>query len=119
MNIENGLYVLEIMSNTLGKPENIYPTLICDNDSLILIDAGIPGLGNQICDAIKKEVLDLCNLNKIIFTHQDIDHIGSANDIVKIAPNKITTYSIFAIYAIMEEGIRYKLYLIILFFSNS
>lgn len=92
MKIEDGLYVLEIISNAMGKPEMIYPTLISDNDSLILIDTGIPGLGNQICEAIKNESLDPSKLNKIIFTHQDIDHIGSANEIVKKIPNNINTY---------------------------
>lgn len=81
MKIENGIYMLEILSDTMGTPTIIYPTLILNNDSLILIDTGFPGLFNQIYEAIEKEGLQFSKLNTIIFTHQDIDHIGNVYDI--------------------------------------
>lgn len=93
MKIENGIYMLEILSDTNGTPTIIYPTLISNNDSLILIDTGFPGLFNQIYEAIEKEGLQFSKLNTIIFTHQDIDHIGNVYDIFKKVPGGIKTFS--------------------------
>lgn len=93
MKIENGIYVLEILSHTNGAPTIIYPTLISNNDSLILIDTGFPGVFNQIYEAIEKEGLQFSKLNTIIFTHQDIDHIGNVCDILKKVPEGIKTFS--------------------------
>ena len=93
MKIENGIYMLEILSDTNGTPTIIYPTLISNNDSLILIDTGFPGLFNQIYEAIEKEGLQFSKLNTIIFTHQDIDHIGNVYDILNKVPGGIKTFS--------------------------
>jgi glyoxylase-like metal-dependent hydrolase (beta-lactamase superfamily II) len=93
MKIENGIYMLEIESNTTGKPTKIYPTVILNNDSLILIDTGFPGVFNQICEAIEKEGLEFSKLDTIIFTHQDIDHIGNVVRILNKVPGKIKTFS--------------------------
>lgn len=93
MKIENGIYMLEILSDTMGTPTIIYPTLILNNDSLILIDTGFPGLFNQIYEAIEKEGLQFSKLNTIIFTHQDIDHIGNVYDILKKVSGDIKTFS--------------------------
>lgn len=93
MKIENGIYMLEILSNTKGNPTIIYPTLILDNDSLILIDTGFPGLFKEISEAIEKEGLQFSKLNTIIFTHQDIDHIGNVSDIFQRVSGNIKTFS--------------------------
>ena len=93
MKIENGIYMLEILSDTMGKTTIIYPTLILNNDSLILIDTGFPGQFNQICEAIEKEGLQFNKLNTIIFTHQDIDHIGNVFEILNKVPENIKTFS--------------------------
>lgn len=93
MKIENGIYMLEILSDTMGTPTIIYPTLILNNDSLILIDTGFPGLFNQIYGAIEKEGLQFSKLNTIIFTHQDIDHIGNVFEILSKVPENIKIFS--------------------------
>lgn len=84
--------MLEILSY-MGTPTVINPTLIIDNYSLILIDTGFPGVYNQIHEAVEKEGLSFNKLNTIILTHQDIDHIGSVNEILKEVPNKIKVLS--------------------------
>lgn len=93
MKIENEIYMLEILSNTNGTPTAIYPTLILNNNSLILIDTGFPGLFNQICEAVEKEGLQFSKINTIIFTHQDIDHIGNVCEILKKVSGNIKTFS--------------------------
>lgn len=93
MKINNEIYMLEIESNTTGKPTTIYPTVISNNDSLILIDTGFPGVFSQICEAVEKEGLEFSKLNTIIFTHQDIDHIGNVGEIKNKVLKKIKTFS--------------------------
>ena len=93
MKIENRIYMLEIESNTTGKPTKIYPTVILNNDSLILIDTGFPGVFNQICEAIEKEGLQFSKLDTIIFTHQDIDHIGNVSEILNKVIGNIKIFS--------------------------
>lgn len=93
MKIENGIYMLEIESNTTGIPTKIYPTVILNNDSLILVDTGFPGVFNQICEAIEKEGLQFSKLDTIIFTHQDIDHIGNVSEILNKVIGNIKIFS--------------------------
>lgn len=93
MKIKDGVYMLELTTNTMGKAETIYPTLILNGDSLVLIDTGFPGLANQIYEQIEKEDLSFNKLDTIIFTHQDIDHVGSVYDILEKVEGNIKTFS--------------------------
>lgn len=83
MKIENGIYMLEIPVNIKGRTSILNPTLILDKDSLILIDAGFPCHLDEFKKAFEKEGIPFSKLNMVILTHQHIDHIGSASDIVK------------------------------------
>ena len=53
MNNSGGIYMLEISANIMGTPTVINPTLIWDNDTVILIDTGYPGQLPQIREAIE------------------------------------------------------------------
>lgn len=83
MKITNGIYMLELSANIIGTTSIINPTLISDNNSVILIDTGFPGQLHQIREAIEKEGVSFSKLNTIILTHQDIDHVGNAPGILK------------------------------------
>jgi glyoxylase-like metal-dependent hydrolase (beta-lactamase superfamily II) len=78
----NGLKQLDIPFNFNGNPRVIYPTLIWDEDNVILVDAGFPGQLPLFREAIEKLGLSFQSLNKIIVTHQDIDHIGGLAEII-------------------------------------
>lgn len=81
--------MLEISANIMGTPSVINPTLIWDNDTLILIDTGYPGQLPQIREAIEKVGVSFDKLNMVILTHQDIDHVGSLSSILKELPNSV------------------------------
>lgn len=83
MKIAKGIEMLEISSNVMGGPSVIYPTLIRDKDQVILVDTGFPGQLSLIREAMEKVGVPLEKLNKIILTHHDIDHMGSAGSISK------------------------------------
>lgn len=89
MKITNGVEMLEISSNIMGNLSVINPTLIWDNDIVILVDAGFPGQLAQIRQAIEKAGVSFNKLNMIILTHHDIDHIGSLSTIIKEMPDGV------------------------------
>jgi len=89
MQIANGIYMLEISANVMGTPSVINPTLIWDNDKVILIDTGFPGQLPQIREAIEKAGVSFDKINMVILTHQDIDHVGSLSSILNELPNGV------------------------------
>ena len=89
MQIAKGLKMLEISANIMGKQEIIYPVLFQDNNTVILVDTGYPGLLPAFHETINKAGVPFEKLNKIIITHHDIDHIGSLSSILKDSSEKI------------------------------
>lgn len=84
MKIASGVDVLELTMN-LGQPSTIHPTLIWDDENVILVDTGIPGQLDSIKSEMGKAGIPFERLSKIILTHQDFDHIGSLNSLLKAA----------------------------------
>lgn len=89
MIIGNGIEMLEISAEVMGRPGTINPTLIWDNDTIILVDTGFPGQLPLIRAATKKAGVPFEKISKIILTHHDIDHIGSLSSIVKELGNSV------------------------------
>ncbi|NOU97250.1 MBL fold metallo-hydrolase [Paenibacillus sp. LMG 31456] len=89
MHIASGIEMLEISATVMGKPDVIHPTLIWDEDTAVLVDTGYPGQMLPIIEAMEKAGVPFGKLNKIIMTHQDLDHIGSLPAIIQESPNKI------------------------------
>jgi glyoxylase-like metal-dependent hydrolase (beta-lactamase superfamily II) len=87
--VANGVEMLEISATIMGKTNVIHPTLIWDEDTVILVDAGYPGQAPLIRDAMMKAGVRFDKLNKIIVTHQDLDHIGSLPDILNELPQRV------------------------------
>ena len=70
----------------LARPNGaIYPTLVWDDNSLVLIDAGFPGQADALIGAIAAEGFRAGDITHIILTHQDIDHVGCLPDILRLA----------------------------------
>lgn len=93
MKIANQVAALELSMNTTGQKRLIHPTLMWDEKDIILVDTGVPGLLGEIRDAMEKAGVPFNRLNKIILTHQDIDHIGSLPEILKAADHKIEVFA--------------------------
>ena len=87
MRIANGIEMLEIPMNIMGIERTIYPTLIFDKDTVILVDAGVTNSLSEIRKAIENAGVPFGRLNKIIVTHQDIDHIGGIKGIIDELPD--------------------------------
>ncbi|AIE60278.1 MBL fold metallo-hydrolase [Bacillus methanolicus] len=90
---KNNIKMLELTMNSMGEANVIYPTLIWDEENMILVDTGFPGQLNDIRECIEKAGVSFEKLNKIFITHQDIDHIGSLPIILDESQNKIDVYA--------------------------
>lgn len=82
MNISEHICMLKIQ----GENGFCYPIIIHDDNNLIIVDTGYPLQINLIKEAIEQCGYHLEDIDKIIFTHQDIDHIGCAKELIKISP---------------------------------
>ena len=86
MRINDNMYVLKIPS-IINSREFIYLTLISNNNKLLLIDTGFPGQLKEIKKAVEDEGFKFDNLEAVVLTHQDIDHVGSLKNIIDELPH--------------------------------
>ena len=89
MKIADGVYILEIAANVMGRPDVIYPSVIWQHQEVILVDTGFPGQLAQIQEAFIKDGVPFDQLSQVIITHQDIDHVGSLASILAERPGQI------------------------------
>src|ERR687896_150800 len=84
MRVANGVYVLPI-PRTPQEPESFLNlTLIVDErNGNTLVDAGLPGQAEAIGAALLEAGTRVRDLKRIIFTHQDLDHVGSGAALVR------------------------------------
>ena len=86
MKIADGIEMLELSMNIMGRESKIHPTLMMDENSVVLVDAGAPNSFPGIKNAMEETGVPFETLNKIIITHQDIDHIGGIRSILNELP---------------------------------
>ena len=89
MQLANGLTMLEITATIMGRTTTICPTVLWDDENVVLVDTGYPGQLPLFREALEQAGFPFEKLSKIIVTHQDIDHIGSLSDILNAAPRSI------------------------------
>lgn len=86
LKIADGIAMLELPMNIMGRESTIYPTFIWDDETVVLVDSGAPGTLDGIKNAMENAGVPFGRLSKIIITHQDIDHIGGLKDILDELP---------------------------------
>lgn len=89
MKISNGLAMLELKIQGFV----LNPTLIWDEETAILIDAGMPGQLEQIRSVMNDVGVPFDRLQAVIVTHQDLDHIGSLSEIQTESNHPIEVYA--------------------------
>ena len=85
MRIAKNVDMLEIS----GMGGKIYPTLIWDDDHLVLIDTGFPSQVDAIVRAMADAGFSAGRLTHIIITHHDMDHIGCVLDLLRHSPSAL------------------------------
>lgn len=69
MNVASGVEVLEIPAVINGARTLIYPTLIWDDKTTVLVDAGFPNQVSEFRRAIMEAGTYLERIDRIIITH--------------------------------------------------
>lgn len=84
MKLFDNVEALEIRMNFGGNESVIHPVIFFDrSDDMTLVDAGLPGQATAIKEALRGLGLKPSHIRRLILTHQDIDHIGGASEIVQ------------------------------------
>jgi glyoxylase-like metal-dependent hydrolase (beta-lactamase superfamily II) len=84
MRVADGVYVLPIPRGSREAEGFLNLTLILDDkNGHTLVDAGLPGQAGAIGGALAEAGVGVRDLRRIIFTHQDLDHVGSGAALVR------------------------------------
>ena len=83
MLIAPNVAVLPITAPVMGRMDTVHPVLIWDDRDMVLADTGFPGQLAQLTETADACGANLDRLNRIVLTHQDIDHIGNLQTIVE------------------------------------
>ena len=84
MRIADGVYVLPIPRGSREAEGFLSLTLILDDENgNTLVDTGLPAQAGAIDAALGEADIGVRDLRRIIFTHQDLDHIGSGAALVR------------------------------------
>jgi len=84
MRVADGVYVLPIPRSPQEPESFLNLTLIVDEQNgNTLVDAGLPGQAETIGSALLEAGTGVRDLRRIIFTHQDLDHVGSGAALVR------------------------------------
>jgi glyoxylase-like metal-dependent hydrolase (beta-lactamase superfamily II) len=87
--INQGIAMLSISAQVMGRTDTVHPVILWDNHDVVLADTGFPRQINQLRVAADSYGVKLDRLNRIIITHQDIDHIGNLQDLVEGSSSRI------------------------------
>src|SRR5215212_9648352 len=84
MKVANSVYVLPIPRSPQEADSYLNLTLIVDEENgTTLVDAGLPDQTEAIGGALVEAGIGVRDLRLIIFTHQDLDHVGSGAALVR------------------------------------
>jgi len=89
MLIDQGVAMLAISAPIMGRTDTVHPVLLWDNHDVVLVDTGFPGQITQLRNEIDSYRVDSDRLNRIIITHQDIDHIGNLQNLAEGSTSRI------------------------------
>jgi glyoxylase-like metal-dependent hydrolase (beta-lactamase superfamily II) len=105
MKIADGVHVLSIPRGSRQADGFLNLTLILDDENgNALVDTGLPGQEEEISSALADAGIGVQDLNRIIFTHQDLDHVGSGAALVRQSGAKVLAHNVEAPY--IDGGLR-------------
>jgi glyoxylase-like metal-dependent hydrolase (beta-lactamase superfamily II) len=93
MQVANGIATLEISATIMGQATVIHPTVLWDEQNVILVDTGYPSQLPLFREAMQQAGVPFEKLNIIILTHQDLDHIGSLPVMLQEAAHHIEVWA--------------------------
>jgi glyoxylase-like metal-dependent hydrolase (beta-lactamase superfamily II) len=105
MRISEGVYVLPIPRGPQDPQSFLNLTLILDEkNGHTLVDAGLPDQVEAIDAAMDEAGIGVRDLRRLIFTHQDLDHVGSGAALVRQSGARVLAHPADAPY--IEGSLR-------------
>ena len=99
MRVADGVYVLPIPRGSREAEGFLNLTMILDDENgNALVDTGLPGQEETIASALADAGIGVRDLGRIIFTHQDLDHIGSGAALVRQSGARVLAHAVEAPY---------------------
>jgi len=99
MRIADGVYVLPIPRGSREAESFLNLTLVLDDENgNTLVDTGLPGQEGAIVSALDEAGVGVRDLRRIIFTHQDLDHVGSGAALVRQSGARVLAHAADAPY---------------------
>jgi glyoxylase-like metal-dependent hydrolase (beta-lactamase superfamily II) len=103
MRVADGIYVLPISRGSQEAEGFLNLTLILDDEKgNTLVDTGLPGQAEEISSALADAGIGVRDLGRIIFTHQDLDHVGSGAALVRQSGARVLAHAVEAPYIVGE-----------------
>lgn len=81
------IHLLEIEFEFGGERQTIWPVIIRNESDTILVDSGYPHFLERLEEAANRQGIGFETITKMILTHDDIDHLGSAAALKKKYPH--------------------------------
>src|SRR3569833_4238856 len=97
MRIAANIEMLDVLTQVMGVPRVVHPTLMWDKENVVLIDTGVPGSLEEIRNQAEAAGAPFSRMNHIVFTQQDIEHISGAAELLAGNPG-------VAVYAHEEDA---------------
>lgn len=93
MRIANGVEMLELEAEGFGGRSVLNPTLVWDDGMAVLIDTGMPDQLADIKSAMHDTGVPFEKIKAVILTHQDFDHIGCIEEVIRNSDGQIKVYA--------------------------
>lgn len=89
MHITKGVEALELKMNMMGIHTIIYPTLIWDEENVIMFDAGLPSSVPEIQKGMAQVGVPIKAISKVFISHQDLDHMGGLPELIGLSEDLV------------------------------
>lgn len=82
MSFPSDVRVLDFEGPFRGTRVTVHPVLITAPEGPVLVDTGLPGQLGTLRALLAQHGAALRDVRRVVLTHQDLDHIGNAPDVV-------------------------------------
>jgi glyoxylase-like metal-dependent hydrolase (beta-lactamase superfamily II) len=97
MKLSDDLYLVPLPFVRDGQTVHFNTSLIMDSaQGPTLVDTGLPGQLDAIAAAIAEAGIRVADLKRVVLTHQDIDHVGSVHDVVRVSGARVLASAVEA-----------------------
>ena len=92
--VNDDLYALPLTTEMMNGPTALNLALILDEQhGPTLVDTGVPGQLDALEAALAEVSLKVADLRRVILTHQDLDHIGSLAEVVRVSGAEVLAHA--------------------------